>query len=102
VRKAFEDWRVKTHTVTDVDQGANSVGVKTTTGTHEWLMTAGGFSDRYKEATVGAFSDIYDDDTVGATDHVFTDPLSESQPTSSLQLSGPGLGDDSFLDVIIY
>jgi hypothetical protein len=103
VRGAFEDWKVKTHTVAVVNNlGLNDVDVDTTTlGTHVWYRHAGTTNDSYFENGVAA-SNLSDDYTAGGTDFVAPDPASPSKPTSSLDLSGAGLGDDPFIDVIIY
>ena len=104
VRGAFEDWRVKTHTVASVAvAGSNTVGVKNTTGgTHFWHRTGGNINDEYLDDNAGAASDIIDDDIAGANDSLFTNPASPSQPTSSLYQQGSGTGDDGLIDVEIY
>jgi hypothetical protein len=106
VRKAFEDWKVKTHTVDTVALFQDGVYVRTTTGGwHTWYRNGPSASDHYTESNDGATSNtsnIHDKALVGGTDKAIAKPASPSQPTSSLDLSGPGLGDDGFIDVEIY
>ena len=102
----FADWRVKSHTVATVillGPFPHLRRVTTTTGgTHTWIRTADASSDEYYESSAGGSSDIGDRYAAGDGDYVETDPASPSQPTSSLALEEPGLGDDGLIDVIFY
>jgi Ca2+-binding RTX toxin-like protein len=99
VRKAFEDWRVKSHTVTSVAAPeANVVEVTSSSGTHKWSR----YSDFYYENNGGGTSYVWDPSVSGGIDEVIMKPGSPSQPTSSLNGSGLGNGDDGFIDVEIY
>jgi hemolysin type calcium-binding protein len=103
VREAFEDWKVKTHTVASVSSGANERTVTTTTGgTHSWSRTAGSDMDSYYESNSAGDSAFQDDPVADNADVVLTELASPSQPASGLFLLGFGRGDDSFIDVIIY
>jgi RTX calcium-binding nonapeptide repeat (4 copies) len=104
VREAFEDFRMTAHTIASVNVSpADEVSVTTTTGgTHVWTRKGAGVFDEYKESGPGPLTDIQDDTTAAAVDTVDTNVGSPSQPKSTLKLSGPGVGDDGFIDVIFY
>lgn len=103
VREAFEDWRVKTHTVATVSSNTDERTVTTTTGgTHSWFRKGVSDVDLYVESNSSGVSAFDDDPVPGNDDWVVAGLASPSQPTSKLELVGFGNGDDSFIDVLFY
>ncbi len=105
IRNTFEDWRVKSHTVTSVDTNNDPCAVFVTSsgGSHQFWEHGDGCtsSDQYYEYTVD-YSDIWDAKNPGSGDYVDYESDSPSKPMSEFYLGGYGKGDDGFIDVEIY
>jgi Ca2+-binding RTX toxin-like protein len=100
VHKAFEPWRVKSHTLTGAAFSDTVILARTKDGgRHQWQPQDDLFLDYYVGDPTSGFIDRAG---VNDIDETWTKLASPSQPTSSIRVEGPGTGDDPFIDVIIY